>query len=241
MKRFFSILLISALLLSVSLSAMAQDLSSYVFDDAGLLTQPEEESLRFLAAQLHEAYGLNIAIVTTNTLHGKSPQQYADDDYDRRYGQGSDGILFLLSMEDRDWYISTSGKAMDLFTDGEVYDSADEIIHYLSDGDYYDGFSAWLQGLSYYLDTTEPEPQPNLILAVIIGAVVALIVVLIMRAGMNTKRQQYSAGQYMVPGSYHLRTHQDFFLYSRTTKTARPKENSSGGGGRSHGGGGGKF
>ena len=95
--------------------------------------------------------------------------------------------------------------------------------------------------------------SPNILLSLVIGVVVAAVSVLIMRASMNTKRMQYSASDYMNPGSFHLRTQQDIFLYSNVTKVRRQENNNSSGGGgggssvhtsssgRSHGGGGGKF
>ncbi len=245
MKRIYSILLALLLLGSLGLGAAAEQVSAYVFDNAGLLSDAEEIKLEGMVLDVMSRYDLHIAIVTANTLEGKSPRRYADEYYNGLFGEYSDGILFLLSMEDRDWYISTSGQAMQLLTDGEVDASAEEILHYLSGGDYYQGFAAWLGRLSYYLEAQAPQPQPNIPLAVLIGLGVALIAILVMRSRMNTKRQQPSARQYLVEGSYNLRIQQDFFLYSNITKTARPKDNggSSRGssGGRSHGGGGGKF
>ncbi len=245
MKKILSLILVLLMLAALCIGAAAAENLSYVHDNADLFSTVEVMWLDGTAQKLGGSYDLNIAIVTTDTLDGKSPQRYAEDYYDRQFGAGTDGILFLLSMEDRDWYISTSGKGMKLFTDGEVDDSFAEIREYMADDEFYDGFAAWLKGLSYYLDTAEPEPQPNLGIALVIGAIVALVTVLIMRAGMNTKRQQHSARHYLTPGSYHLRTQQDIFLYSRVTRTARPKNTGSGSSGssgsRSHGGGGGKF
>jgi len=83
-----------------------------------------------------------------------------------------------------------------------------------------------------------------------IGAVIALIVLLIMRANMNTARRQHGAGTYMRSGSYHLNLHLDLFLYSQVRKVRRQTESSGSSGGssvhrsssgRSHGGGHGKF
>ncbi len=242
MKRILTALF---LLVILAIPVSAEQVPAYVFDHAMLMTQGEQMDLDFTLQDLRDTYGLNMAILTANTLYGKSPQQYADDYYDQIFGVDTDGILFLLSMEDRDWYISTSGKAMELLTDGETYDSVEDIIGHFSDGDYYDGFRAWAAGLPWYLENEEPEPSPSFLLALAIGAGVAGITVFAMYSAMNTKRAQHSASHYLTEGSYHLRTCQDFFLYRRVTKTAKPKENSSGrsggGGGRSHGGGGGKF
>ncbi len=246
MKRIFSLIAVLLLLICLGSPVYAYDYGmpvtgAVISDGAGLLTDGEEGLLVARASELWRQYRLNIAIVTTDTLHGKSPRQYAEDAYDGLYGEGTDGILFLLSMEDRDWYISTSGRAMDLLTDGEADDSADEALAYLGRDEFYEGMDTWLEGLPHYLDSTEPEPQPSILIALVIGLAVALIAVLLMRRAMNTKRQQHSARDYLIPGSYRLGTCQDFYLYSRTTRTARPKSSSSSSGGRSHGGGGGKF
>ncbi len=242
MKRIFRMMAVLLLLTALGVSAAAEQVPAYVFDGAGLLTAHEQIQLDYEILDLQTDYNMHFAIVTTNSLGGKSPQRYAEDYYDGLYGKGSDGILFLLSMEDRDWYVSTNGRAAELYTYNEIGDSVDDVLPYLSDGDYYEGFCAWIKELPDYLDNAEPEPQPSLPLAVLIGVIAALIVILVMRSSMNTKRQQYGARQYMQPGSYHLRTCQDFYLYSRTKRTARPKNTSSGGGsGGSRGGRGGKF
>ncbi len=239
MKRSLTVVL---LLLVLMIPVSAEWLPVFVFDQAGLMSQGEQMELDSALQELQQSYSLNLAIVTTNTLDGKSPAQYADDYYDALFGVDSDGILFLLSMEDRDWFITTSGRGRSLLTDGEVYDSVDTALDYLSDGDYFSGFSIWVNNLPWYLENEEPEPTPSFWLSLVIGLVVAGIAVFIMTCGMNTKRQQHSARHYMTGDSYHLRTCQDFYLYSNTTRTAKPKNNSSsGGGGRSHGGGGGKF
>ena len=97
----------------------------------------------------------------------------------------------------------------------------------------------------------EQPRHVNVWISIVIGAVIGGITVLIMRACMNTKRPQRSAGSYLNDSSYHLRTNQDLFLYSNVTKTRIQQESSSSGGGgnsvhtsssgRTHGGGGGKF
>ncbi len=237
MRIFFCILLVLCLMVPVLAAG-----EPAVQDGANLLSPAEEAALRQAASAVCQRYDLNLAIVTVDSLGDKSPKSYANAYYDGLFGKNADGILFLLSMEERDWYIVTEGRGKELLSDGEVYDSVDSISYELSKNEFYDAFAAWLQELPGWLDTTEPEPKPNLVVSLVIGAVVALIVILIMRSRMNTKRQQASARHYLVPGTYHLSIVQDIYLYSHVTKTARPKNNgSSGGGGGSRGGGGGKF
>lgn len=81
-----------------------------------------------------------------------------------------------------------------------------------------------------------------------IGLLISLLVILGLRASMNTAKSATYAGNYIIPGSFKLYRESDKYLYSRTSRTAKPKENSSsssgsGGGSSSSGfsGGGGKF
>ncbi len=250
-KKLFSLWALALLVFSLAVPVRAYETEPVLLDEAELLTQSQEAELLEQAEAIWEDHDLLVAIILAEGLEGYSPEDYAAAYSEYLFDEDADSIVFLLSMEERDWYIYTCGEAGKLLDDGEVYDSFDDISHYLSDDDYYNGFSVWLGGLPYYLDTaaddTGYEEDGSLEISggwicLGIGAIAALITVLVMRSGMNTRRQQPSARHYMTAGSYHLNTQQDFFLYSTVTKTARPKDTGSGSsGGRSHGGGGGKF
>ena len=272
------ICLILCLLLLPSLFLSVGAAEQYVIDNADLMSSSEEAALEEKAQALRQEYGMDVVILTVDSLDGKRPQDYADDYYDYN-GYANDGVLFLLSMEERDRYISTKGNAIYALTDYGIQQVGESALPYLKNGDYYGAFDAFLDALPTYfsaysdgapIDGTVPtsgdyyhgdqedvvyyEGQPrrvNILISIAIGAVIGAITVLIMRACMNTKRPQRSAGSYLNDSSYHLRTNQDLFLYSNVTKTRIQQESSSSGGGGSsvhtsssgstHGGGGGKF
>lgn len=281
MKRKMSSLLLCIMLLPVLILHVhaASDLPM-VADNADLLSASEEQALEEKAQSLRSEYELDVVIVTADSLGGKSAQDYADDYFDQNgYGYGSNynGILFLISMAEQEWYISTCGDTIYAVTDYGVQQLGDIVVGYLADGDYYGGFNAFMDALTSYLDAYqngssidgyadysgdyyhgdrdevvyyEKDTSPNLFVSLMIGAVSAAVVILIMRSSMNTKRQQRGASSYLKPGSFHLRSHQDMFLYSNVSKVRRQQNNGSSGGGssvhrssggRRHGGGGGKF
>lgn len=281
-KRRFTFLVCLMLLLSLAATAFAQESTlPQVIDGAGLLDSMQEQSLEEAAKALRDRYQMDVVILTLKSLDRKTPQEYADDFYDY-YGYGigekKSGVLFLLSMEERDWYISTCGDAIYALTDYGIQQVGSAAVEYLSRGDYYSAFVVYLNALetymkayqngspidgyanysgSYYHGDREnvvyyDQPYtPNLMISIGVGLLIATITLLCMRGAMNTKRAQRSASEYMVRGSYNLRTQRDIFLYSRVSKTRR--ETDSGGhggggssihhssGGHSHGGGGGKF
>lgn len=256
------ICLILCLLLLPSLFLSAGAAEQYVIDNADLMSSSEEAALEEKALALRQEYGMDVVILTVDSLDGQRPQDYADDYYDYN-GYADDGVLFLLSMEERDWYISTKGNAIYALTDYGIQQVGESALPYLGDGDYYGGFDAFLDTLPtyfsayndgapidgyadtsgdyyhgdqedvvYYDDYDEPR-QVNVWISIVIGVVFGGITVLIMRGAMNTKRRQRSAGSYLNDSSYHLRTNLDMFLYSSISKTRIQEDNDSSGGGSS--------
>jgi len=266
MRRFLVLFLCLVILIGTPLPAFAAE--PKIVDEAGLLTQTEIADLETQARELSDRYGTDVVIVTVDSLNGKSSESYADDYYDQNgYGIGTDfsGILLLLSMEYRDWAISTCGEAMYALTDHGVHSVFSEISGYLSQDMYYPAFRAYLDALEPYLEAyrsgspidgiANDEPVRDIGwyfkkigISFIIGVVAALIAVLIMRSQMNTAKAQHGAASYMDQGTYQIGLHRDIFLYSQLRKVRKSENSSSGGSsahrsssGRSHGGGHGKF
>ncbi len=118
-----------------------------LIDDADLLTDSEETELLGKFDNIADLADFDVIAVTVDTLDGKTAQAYADDLYDYNdfgLGDKKDGILLLISMEDRDVYISTTGYGMELFGDGVWDDSIlNRITPYLSDGQYYEAIKLY--------------------------------------------------------------------------------------------------
>lgn len=280
MKRFF-IVMIPLLLVSLLFpSALAAEYQPLIVDNAQILRLSEEEALLSLSQTLQQEYETDVVILTIESLNGISAQTYADDFFDANgygYGDSEDGILFLLAMQEREWYISTCGNTIYAVTDYGIQLLGESAIPYFSEGNYYSGFYAYLEKLAVLLDAYAQgipldgyaddsgdhyhgerketvyysgNGEPNYVLSIIIGIAAATVVIVLMRRPMNTRKAQRTATDYLKPGSYHLHTHQDLFLYSNVNKVRKQQNTGSGGGGssvhrssggRCHGGGGGRF
>ena len=196
------------------------------------------------------------------------------------YGIGEDasGILLVLAMDTREWAISTCGDAIYAFTDFGIQALFEDIAPYLSEDEYYEAFEVYLEVLPYYFEAYEQgspidgwtgnyqgpgsveigtreevvyyESEPNYLLAPVIGMIMAGVIILFLRTGMNTKRPQHSAVSYVIPDTDRLRQ-RDIYLYSQVRKVRKQQSSSGGHGGgssvhrgssgRSHGGGHGRF
>lgn len=275
MKRFLAILLCLFLLAPLSVHAAVYQDVQYVVDQADLLTDAENTELNAAAETLSEKYGVDVRIAVVESLDGETAENYTVSLNDERNWWDTDNaILFLLAMEEREWYIATFGEAIFIFSDYGLDQLGYGTAEYFGQDKWYEGFSFYLEDLlpGYFeaarqdvpIDDYDYDPgyrqevvyYPEeksfldvLPLSALIGLAAAAVTVLVMRASMNTKRKQRSAGDYLTRGSYHLRRHQDIFLYSNISKTRRQQNTGSGGGssvhrssgGRSHGGRGGKF
>lgn len=282
-NKILSVIFCLILVLNLTPSASAAMSGASVIDEADLFAEKEHIKLENLADTLTQTYGMDVFIVTVDTLDGQSAVEYAESLYTDGGLQRWDSehtILFLLAMEEREWYISTGGDAIYVFTDYGLEELGNLIIPYLSEGEYFKGFEVYLEALPEYFNAYQNgEPidgyaQPQyredvvyyekdrsfsgiLATSLLIGFIAAVISILMMAYSMNTKRKQHSAADYLKQGSYHLRTHQDIYLYSNISKVRRQQNSSSSGGsghrrsggssvhrssgGRRHGGRGGRF
>ena len=248
-------LLLCILVFSLTVPAIAASDDSeaeldYVTDIAGILTDEELDTLESEAASISAAYACSTYILVLDNY-----RLYTDSDstfnfcmetyekYNLGWGADKDGILLMLSMSDRDYYLIIHG-------DGAGYaftqDGRDQMQHrfltYFGRDDYYGGFRKYLSECRRCLQAAaEGKPidpftkndmetlvffclAPSLLLAVVVGY--------LLYKPMRTAVKQSSAGSYIVPGSTELRQRVDQF--SHRTVHRRRRETDSGGSGRSH-------
>ena len=112
-----------------------------LIDMADLLTYEEESELLETLNEISERQKMDIVVITSEDMDGYTDiQEYADDLYDYGYGANRDGLLLLISMEERDWYISTCGYGITAFTDAGISYLGSEMKEDLSSGNYASAF-----------------------------------------------------------------------------------------------------
>lgn len=236
-----------------------------VVDEADILTDIEESNLLEEANRISQKQNCDVVILTIYSLEEYTATEYADDYYDYSgfgYGSSGDGILFLVSMEDRDWAISTKGFGITAFTDAGQEYMMENIKPDLSDGDYYDAFETYTELCDDFISQAKsgnaydngnlPQEPLSLIwipISILIGVVFAFFITGVMKGKLKSVRSQPAASSYLKKNSMVVTTSKDTYLYSSVTRVPRNTGNSSGGGssthrsssGSSHGGSSGKF
>lgn len=266
-KRLFSIFF--ALLLSVIpvIPAFAESDILRLADMADLLSDSEEADLMEKLDEVSERQEVDIVVVTVDSLEGMSTMEYADDFYDYNgygFGDERDGILFLISMEERDCYIATTGYGITAVTDAGREYMAGKFTDDLSEGNYAAAFMTFVGQCDDFItqartgepyDTGNLPKEPfgaavNLAVSFVIALVISLIATGIMRSGLKSVHSQSEADHYIEKDSMKLTNSNDLFLYRHVECREKPKDDRSSSGGSSthtsssgttHGGGGGKF
>lgn len=269
-KRFWSIcstLVLSILFLSISLAIPAsasEDLPRLV-DMADLLDDSEEASLSGLLDEISQRQQVDVVVVTADSLEGDTAMVYADDFYDYNgygFGDARDGILLLVSLEERDWYISTTGYGITAVTDAGREYMSEIFAADLSAGDYAAAFTSFARLCDDFItqaktgepyDTGNLPQEPfdvvwNLLVAFVIAFIISLIATGIMRGELRTIHSQSAADDYLRQGSMHLTKKNDLFLCRHVDRRKKEEPKNSEGSqthtsssGTTHGGGGGKF
>lgn len=254
-KRILTISLILILCLTAVLPVYANESADTlrVVDGADLLDDSQESALLNKLDTISEKHQTDVVVVTVKSTGSATPMEYADDYFDYNgYGKGEnrDGVLLLISMQERDWWISTSGLCIDAMTDSDIESIGDLMSTYLSDGNYADAFNIFADECDYYINghiNGYPfDAGASLVAALVIGLIVAFISTMVMKSSLKSVKPQPAAANYLKNGSLNITNSREIFLYKHIDRRLKPKDNSSSSthtssSGRTHGGGGGKF
>ena len=240
-----------------------------LFDEPDLLTDSEETELIAKLENICAQKQMEVVVAAFETIGDYTPMEYADDFYDYNgygYGENRDGLILIIVMDTSDWWISTRGSAITAFTDAGIDYIGEQIVPYLSDGDYYGAFSRFAEQCTVFIDqanTGDPFDYHNLpeapkapfsagtalMVSLVAGLLIAAIYTASLKGQLKSVQAQRAAANYVKNGSLNVTNSRDFFLYRRVDRTEKSSSSDDKGGssthtsssGATHGGGGGKF
>mgnify|MGYP001194405722 FL=1 len=229
----------------------------HIFDEAGLLTEAEKEELEELAARLGKERETDFLIITADGMDGKDIDRFTGEFIDRRYKEKVPIVVLALDMETRDVSVLAFNEARRDFGETKREHVLEEVIPYLSAGDFYGAFFTYLQ-LSHELMGIPPEkwtvpeqgtapetavqkePPESIFTQWWFHVIVSLVV-----AGVTVSLMAYnSGGRVTVNSATYLNANTSRVLnrsdqYLRKTVTKRRKPQNKSGGPSGFGGGGG--
>lgn len=241
---------------------------SLVEDGADLLSDEEEIELLNKLETIQEEQNMDVVVVTINSLEGKTATEYADDFYDyNEYGQNEsrDGILFLISMDERQWAITTTGLGISYFTDAGQSYMTDRFMEDISSGNYFDGFMEYASlAEKFIIQAKEDQPYDVGHMPKHLNPVVTIVEIGVCfglafaygfyeKGKLKTIVKNNAAMDYLLKDEMNLHTHHDRFVNEVVTSHVIESNTTNGGtssggssthtssSGTSHGGSSGSF
>ena len=263
MKKRILVLLTALCMLLSALPVFGAEMTEQrVFDYAELIDEADEREMHLWIQDMRENWGMDLAYLTTDDTEGKSVQQYGADFYvehDLGLGENYDGVIFVLDMGNREGQIITSGKAIDIYTDYYIDQMWDNMVGYLSEGDYYNAFFSLYMDMnelageyeqyqtdpdSYISDYSKAQKQKSIFTSLGIAAIFSLVIagfaVSSMKKACRNVRPYTDGRAYLKENGFYLTTNQDSFATTHTSMMPIPRDDDdhhSGGIGGSWGGG----
>ncbi len=277
MKRSISVFLSLLLALCLISPAMAEvgekELMAdgpeavYVADEAGLLSPEDESALNDWAREVSEEHGCGVYIITVEDYrdyNGQSVYEAAKTLYtDRDLGLGaaSSGVLLLLSMDDRDYYLVAYGDGNRVFTDYGKEELAEEFLDDFADDDWMAGFEDYIDESDWMLYlAAEEEPLDvdggydayaegyeasffdrlasmfyltplGIVFTLGISALAAWLVCWLVKRPMRSVAARAEAGEYVAPGGVDIRIREDRFTHRTESRRKIERDDSGSGGG----------
>lgn len=236
MKKLCTVLLTLAMMLCLSVSAMAAD--NYIINESAadmgdFFSQEELDSLNTRAEELWQALGVAPYFVLADDTDGMTTGDYSEWYYLEHDFIPVDAIVMIANIDTGETQVYADGTIClnkltteDLNDMKAAYDESDTY-----GGGVWDYFTVVERCLGF-------DPGAALLIALAVGAVVALVVILILRGQLKSVRAQRGAADYTRPGSMVVTERYEHFLYRHVDRTAKPKDNngSSGSGVKTGGG-----
>ena len=110
-KKVLSFAMLLMLCVVLTVPAFAADIPRLT-DVAGLLSEDEYFALNEKLDTISEELEFDVAVGTLDSLNGVDVEEASCEIYDQYgfgYGDEADGVILLISMEERDWVITSTG------------------------------------------------------------------------------------------------------------------------------------
>ena len=241
------------LVLCVSAAAAEQTGAqlSYVTDAAGLLSENENMLLEKMAESVSQKYGVGVYIVTVEDyrdFHSEGVYKATYTiyhDYTMGEGPNRDGIMLLLSMDDRDWAMFCYGSRCEYAFNSYGQEKLEKVfLDNFGENDWYGGVEDYVKECSAYLEKASAgKPvRASLFIPILIviglSMLAAAAVVAVIWKKMESVSEKATANAYVSAG-LRLTEQTDHFTHKTTSSRKIERSSSSDGSSCSESGGGG--
>lgn len=208
-----------------------------ILDDEADFYTPEEET-KLTDRMEKTAEFCNVVVATTADSSGySSTEDYATSYYENIFGNGADGIIFVIDLDRREIYLVSEGKMRRTIPNSRAYAITDNVYTYASSADYFTCTDKALEQVNILLQGGRIAQPMRYICSALLALILALLInYFIVMAKSRSKKSDVKK---LLEGTFTnvnlTGTHAEF---RNQTRTYSPQSSGSGGGGGGGGGGG---
>lgn len=253
LRRLLCIFVALILVLSCNIYSLAKSNSKEMIDKAHVLSQEQIDKLSYEFEQIRETHNLDVRGLIVDGTDGEDIMDFADNYYEEKgfgLGKNHDGVMLVLDLDSRQWWITTEGYGINVVTDYGISTVGDRILSYLSNGNYYKAFSTYGKSMREFATAIEngnpfditsvdednenwdskPYDEEKLPYNIATGALAAIVLGSISgftsssyhKRKLKSVNRKYTAYNYIRKGSLNVDEARDIFLYSNVIRHRKP-------------------
>lgn len=218
------------------LSTPAINAEEKVYDFAGVLTDNEESDLYKQINKFITETNMDLVLVTIKDNPVNSSKDYAHNFYSYNFFR-DDGVLLLIDFAESEIYMTTNGKAYDLFPDSRMQPILKNVYGKIIKKEFYTACSFFVNSISGFVGIGKAEKgedvvidvdgtvhKESLIIEALVVAFIGTVIIMIVFVSMNKMvKPANSSREFLIKETMVINDISDTFISSSTTKRRRNK------------------
>ena len=244
-KRIIIIALTLILAAMLAFPSFADDSIPRYYEEYDLLSDDEEASINAKLEEMSDRLDADVVIWVTSFFGNLDEESFIDacrKHISNNFGYKSNGyVIMMIDLEAKEtyFYIYSEGKvASKAFSDEFFDDLGDDVISLMESDKCFEAMNKYADSCDEAITESQKVKYfsvTRLIIAAVIGLIIGASVTASNKAKLKTVRSKPEANYYVREGSMTVNDSRDIYLYSKVTRTEKPRnDGSSGSSGSSH-------
>lgn len=244
-KRIIIIALTLILAAMLAFPSFADDSIPRYYEEYDLLSDDEEASINAKLEEMSDRLDADVVIWVTSFFGNLDEESFIDacrKHISNNFGYKSNGyVIMMIDLEAKEtyFYFYSEGKvASKAFSDEFFDDLGDDVISLMESDKCFEAMNKYADSCDEAITESQKVKYfsvTRLIIAAVIGLIIGASVTGSNKAKLKTVRSKTEANYYVREGSMTVNDSRDIYLYSKVTRTEKPRnDGSSGSSGSSH-------
>ena len=244
-KRIIIIALTLILAAMLAFPSFADDSIPRYYEEYDLLSDDEEASINAKLEEMSDRLDADVVIWVTSFFGNLDEESFIDacrKHISNNFGYKSNGyVIMMIDIEEEEnyLYIYPEGKvASKAFSDEDLDGLGDDVISLMESDKCFEAMNKYADSCDEAITESQKVKYfsvTRLIIAAVIGLIIGASVTGSNKAKLKTVRSKTEANYYVREGSMTVNDSRDIYLYSKVTRTEKPRnDGSSGSSGSSH-------